>query len=91
MTPKREGPKNSRIAPVGSSDGKTLSTGDRPESAASATTSKRKPWKKRTPVEVVLEQIDKLRQDVKEKDEELKQAKQQLQKLEEVAKALEAL
>jgi hypothetical protein len=50
----------------------------------------RKPWKKKTPTEVVLEQIDRLREDVAKKDEELKQAKKQLQKLEEVRKVLES-
>jgi hypothetical protein len=50
----------------------------------------RKPWKKKTPVEVVLDQITKLRDDVTKKEEELKQARRQLQKLEEVRKVLEA-
>jgi predicted patatin/cPLA2 family phospholipase len=50
----------------------------------------RKPWKKKTPVEVVLDQINRLRDDVLAKEEELKQAKRQLQKLEEARKVLEA-
>jgi translation elongation factor EF-G len=50
----------------------------------------RKPWKKKTPTTVVLEQIDRLRDDVTKKEEELKQAKKQLQKLEEVRKVLES-
>jgi len=50
----------------------------------------RKPWKKKTPVEVVLDQISRLRDDVVAKEEELKQAKRQLQKLEEAKKVLEA-
>jgi hypothetical protein len=50
----------------------------------------RKPWKKKTPVEVVLDQINRLRDDVLAKEEELKQAKRQLQKLEEAKKVLEA-
>jgi hypothetical protein len=50
----------------------------------------RKPWKKKTPVEVVLDQINRLRDDVLAKEEELKQAKRQLQKLEEAKKILEA-
>ncbi|MDE3073842.1 MAG: hypothetical protein KGJ86_00305 [Chloroflexota bacterium] len=60
--------------------------------SAAATSSKteRKPWKKRTPVEVVLDQINRLRDEVTEKEEELKQAKKQLQKLEEARKVLEA-
>jgi hypothetical protein len=55
-----------------------------PESA------QRKPWKKKTPVEVVLDQIDKIREDVAQKEEELKLSRRQLQKLEEVRKVLES-
>ena len=40
----------------------------------------RKPWKKKSPVEVVLDQIDKIREDVAKKEEDLKQARRQLQK-----------
>lgn len=47
-------------------------------------------WKKKTPVEVVLSQIDRLHEGVAQKEEELKQTKRQLQKLEEVKKILEA-
>jgi len=49
----------------------------------------RKPWKKKTPVEVVLDQVNKLREDVNKKEEELKQARKQLAKLEEAKKVLE--
>jgi hypothetical protein len=52
-------------------------------------TKERKPWVKKTPVEVVLDQINRLRDDVTKKEEELKQAKRQLQKLEEARKVLE--
>ena len=58
--------------------------------AATPTQSQRKPWKKKTPVEVVLDQINRLRDDVTKKEEEFKQAKRQLQKLEEARKVLEA-
>jgi hypothetical protein len=58
--------------------------------AETATPAGRKPWKKKTPVEVVLDQINRLRDDVVTKEEELKQAKRQLQKLEEAKKVLEA-
>jgi len=58
--------------------------------AVATTQATRKPWKKKTPVEVVLDQINRLRDDVLEKEEELKQAKRQLQKLEEAKKVLEA-
>lgn len=40
-------------------------------------------------MDVVLDQINRLHDDVSEKEEELKQAKRQLQKLEEVRKILE--
>lgn len=58
--------------------------------ATTATETTRKPWKKKTPVEVVLDQINRLHDDVVAKEEELKQAKRQLQKLEEAKKVLEA-
>jgi hypothetical protein len=57
---------------------------------SSGSPGERKPWKKKTPVEVVLSQIDRLREGVAQKEEELKQTKRQLQKLEEVKKILEA-
>ncbi len=58
-----------------------------------ATTTKRtrKPWKKRTPAEVVLAQIDRLREDVAKKEEEFKQAQKQLEKLEQARKIFESL
>jgi hypothetical protein len=40
-------------------------------------------------VEVVLDQINKVKEDVAKREEELKQARRQLQKLEEVRKVLE--
>jgi hypothetical protein len=58
--------------------------------AVTSTASTRKPWKKKTPVEVVLDQINKVREDVTEREEELKQARKQLQKLEEARKLLES-
>jgi hypothetical protein len=57
---------------------------------SSASQETRKSWKKKSPVEVVLSQIDRLREGVVQKEEELKQTKRQLQKLEEVKKILEA-
>lgn len=64
-----------------------------PDSIRPGTTSGigvRKPWKKKTPVEVVLDQITRLRNQVTQQEEDLKQAKKQLQKLEEARKVLEA-
>ncbi len=68
-------------APARSSTGTTAVTTTQPT---------RKPWKKKTPVEVVLDQINRLRDDVLAREEELRQAKRQLQKLEEAKKVLEA-
>ena len=50
----------------------------------------RKPWKKKTPVEVVLAQIEKVREDVNEQEERLKLSRRELQKLEEAKKLLES-
>lgn len=64
----------------------------RPSTATTTVTTSsrdRKPWKKKTPVEVMLGQIDRLRDDVSAKEEELKHAKRQLEKLEAARKVLE--
>ncbi len=53
--------------------------------------SERKPWKKKTPVEVVLEQADKLKADIAEMEEEIKAKRKQLQKFEEARKIFEAM
>jgi hypothetical protein len=53
-------------------------------------TSGRKPWKKRTPIEVVLDQIERVRDGVTKREEELKAARRELQKLEEAKKLLES-
>ena len=58
--------------------------------AVTTTQGTRKPWKKKTPVDVVLDQINRVREDVLAREEELKHAKRQLQKLEEAKKILEA-
>ena len=50
----------------------------------------RKPWKKKTPIEVVLDQINRVREDVASREEELKRARRELQKLEEARKLLES-
>ena len=62
-----------------------------PKSAAplSGTKPDRKPWKKKSPVEVVLEQADKLRSEIAETEEELKAKRKQLQKFEEARKIFE--
>jgi hypothetical protein len=50
----------------------------------------RRPWVKKTPIEVVLAQIGRVREDVAKREEELKQARRELQKLEEARKLLES-
>jgi hypothetical protein len=50
----------------------------------------RKPWKKKSPVEVVIAQIDRVRDDVAKREDELKVARRELQKLEEAKKLLES-
>ncbi len=62
----------------------------RPTTAPSSSTSERKPWKKKTPFEVVLDQINKVREDVNAKRSELKEAEKQLEKLEAARKVLES-
>ena len=51
----------------------------------------RKPWKKKSPVEVVLEQAEKLKAEIAETEEELKAKRKQLQKFEEAKKIFEAV
>jgi hypothetical protein len=50
----------------------------------------RKPWKKKSPVDVVLEQADKLKAEIAEMEEEIKAKRKQLQKFEEAKKIFEA-
>ena len=58
--------------------------------ATPATKPERKAWKKKTPVEVVLEQADKLKSEIAEMEEELKAKRRQLQKFEEARKLFES-
>ena len=51
----------------------------------------RKPWKKKSPVEVVLEQAEKLKAEIAQGEEELKAKRKQLQKFEEARKIFEAI
>jgi len=59
-----------------------------PAKATDATT--RRVWKKKTPVEVVIEQIDKLKREVEDQEQELRAKRQQLQKMEEARKIFES-
>ena len=52
-------------------------------------TPSRKPWKKKTPVQILLDQVDKLKEEIGQDEETLKQKKDQLKKFEEAAKLFE--
>ena len=60
-------------------------------SKAAPATPERKPWKKKTPEQVVLEQADKLKAEITEIEEGLKAKKRQLQKFEEARKLFESV
>jgi hypothetical protein len=60
----------------------------RHETPAEQTTG-RKPWKKKTPVEVFLDQEEKLRREVERAEHELEQKKSQLRKFQEARKIFE--
>ena len=51
----------------------------------------RKTWKKKSPVEVVLEQADKLKAEIAEMEEEIKAKRRQLVKFEEARKLFEGM
>jgi hypothetical protein len=65
-------------------------TGGSPEGQAGSGGSTRKPWVKKTPVEVVLEQIAKQEERVAGMREELKKEERELQKLQQAKKVQEA-
>jgi hypothetical protein len=58
--------------------------------AGSTSSTGRKPWVKKTPVEVVLEQLDKQEQRVAEMRKELAHEERELAKLQQARKVLEA-
>ena len=60
------------------------------KTASAAQSSGRKAWIKKTPVEVVLEQLDKQEQRVAGMREELAQEERELAKLQQARKVLEA-
>ena len=49
----------------------------------------RKPWKKKTPVQILLDQVEKLREEIQADEQELEEKKQQLKKFEEASKLFE--
>ena len=71
---------------------KDAGAGKPPESQTTTTSTQgtaRKPWKKKTPVQILLDQVEKLRDEIKQDEEALKQKKDQLQKFEEARKLFE--
>jgi hypothetical protein len=60
-----------------------------PKPAPAPKPESRKPWVKKTPVQVVLEQADKLKAEIAEAEEVLKTKRRQLEKFEQVRKVLE--
>ena len=61
-----------------------------PSSLLPAPKGARKPWGKKTPVEVVLDQAARLRSQIEERETELKELRKQLQKFEEARKIFES-
>jgi hypothetical protein len=88
MNPPKPGSKPSRTTPSGVPDRKTVSAGERPEPAT--TTTQRKPWIKKTPVDVVLDQIHKQEQRVSDLETQFKHEKRELEKLQKAKEVLEA-
>ena len=62
-----------------------------PKAAPAKQPDARKPWKKKTPVDVIFEQAERLRAEIAEEEEELNAKKRQLQKFEEAKKLFEAM
>ena len=60
-----------------------------PASPSAPAKQERKPWKKKSPVEVVMEQADKLKAEIAEAEEELKAKRKQLEKFEQAKKLFE--
>jgi hypothetical protein len=60
-------------------------------STATSTTSSsgRKPWKKKTPVEIVLDQVARLKREILDEERSLTEKKRQLAKFEEAKKLFE--
>lgn len=76
--------------PDRATDGKKAAAGDKEPDAAEPKGG-RKPWVKKTPVDVVLEQIAKQETRVNDMREELKKEERELQKLQQAKKVLEAI
>jgi hypothetical protein len=61
-----------------------------PTSPQTTGKSERKPWKKKSPFEVFLGQADKLKAEIAEMEEDLKNKKRQLEKFEQARKLFDA-
>lgn len=62
----------------------------KPSESAKAAASGRKPWKKKSPVEVVLDQADKLKREIAEAEDDIKAKRKQLEKFEQARKIFES-
>ena len=62
-----------------------------PHAQQTPTKPERKAWKKKTPVEVVLEQAEKLKAEIAEMEEEMKAKRKQLEKFEQARKLFEGI
>ena len=60
------------------------------KSTTAAATGVRKPWKKKTPVEIVFDQITKLKREIVDDEKTLAEKKRQLAKFEEAKKLFES-
>lgn len=60
------------------------------EKTAAASAAARKPWKKKTPLEVVLQQGEALRKQIAEREQELAELRQQYKKFEQARQIFEA-
>ena len=72
-------------------DGKTAAAGPDSETDAAQAQAGRKAWVKKTPVQIVLDQITKQETKVNDMREELKKEERELQKLQQAKKVLEAI
>ena len=62
----------------------------KPATVPPVNASERRPWKKKSPVEVFVEQEQKLRKEITEGEEDIKQKRLQLKKFEEARKIFES-
>ena len=82
MPPKKSAPPAAQPSPA--------ATEPKPSAPETASSTNRRPWIKRTPVEVVLEQIGKQEKRAAEMREEITREERELQKLQQAKKVLES-